>query len=422
MDWLIATIVLSALGAALVSVLLGYILARRTFRSVREVTQGVRRIARGDLGHRVSTISRDEIRELAESLNLMAETLQTTIQELSTERNRLSTVLEVMADGVVMIGPDGETQLINPIALDLLEIEDRDLQGRRFIELSRNHELHQMIAQALETDQPQYGEVELSRRRFLSAIAVPLTDSSSLPGVLLTLHDLSRLRQLDTTRREFISNVSHELRSPLASVKASVETLESGALAEPEVARDFIRRINEDVGRMISMAGDLLELSRLESGQEPIHLCPLDLGPLLEDVRAGFADQSEARGISIDVQCDENVPPAMADQDKLRQALVNLLDNAVKFTSDTGRITLTAKEDGDGVLVRVENTGMGIAREHLPHVFERFYKADRSRRDGGTGLGLAIVKHIVQLHGGEVTVQSREGEGATFAFSLSKGL
>ena len=421
MDWLIATIVLSVLGAALVSVLLGYMLARRTFRSVRVVTQGVRRIAQGDLDHRVSTISRDEIRELAESLNLMAETLQTTIQELSTERNRLSTVLEVMADGVVMIGPDGETQLINPIAVDLLGIEDENPQGRRFIELSRNHELHQMIAQALETDQPQYGEVELSRRRYLSAIAVPLTDSSSLPGVLLTLHDLSRLRQLDTTRREFISNVSHELRSPLASVKASVETLENGALAEPEVARDFIRRINEDVGRMISMAGDLLELSRLESGQEPIHLYPLDLGPLLEDVRAGFAGQSEARGISIDVQCGENVPPAMADQEKLRQALVNLLDNAVKFTSDAGRITLTAKEYKESVQVQVENTGMGIAREHLPHVFERFYKADRSRRDGGTGLGLAIVKHIVQLHGGEITVQSREGEGATFGFSLPKG-
>ena len=417
----IAAIALSGLSAALLCALLGYFLAQRTSRSVRSVTEGVRRIAQGDLGHRVSTISRDKTRELAESLNLMAATLQTTIQELSTERNRLSTVLEVMADGVVMIGPEGEVQLLNPIAKELLEIEGLDLQGRRFIELSRNHELHQMISQAFETGEPQYGEVELSRRRFLNAIAMPLTESSSLPGVLLTLQDLSRLRQLDTTRREFISNVSHELRSPLASVKAAVETLENGALADPEAARDFIRRINEDVGRMISMAGDLLELSRLESGHEPMQLYSTDLRPLLDDVIAGFAVRAETRGISVDARYDENVAPVMIDQDKLRQALVNLLDNAVKFTPDAGRINVATEEDGDGVRVHVRNTGRGIAPEHLSHVFERFYKADRSRRDSGTGLGLAIVKHIVQLHGGEVTVQSREGEGATFTFRIPKG-
>ncbi len=417
----IAAIALSVLSAALLCALLGYFLAQRTSRSVRSVTEGARRIAQGDLGHRVSAISRDETRELAESFNLMAAALQATIQELSTERNRLSTVLEVMADGVVMIGPEGETHLLNPVARELLDIEGRDLQGRRFIELSRNHELHRMISQAFETGEPQYGEVELSRRRFLSAVATPLTDSSSLLGVLLTLQDLSRLRQLDTARREFISNVSHEFRSPLASVKAAVDTLENGALGEPEVARDFIRRINEDVGRMISMAGDLLELSRLESGQEPMNLFPMDLRPLLEDVRAGFAARADARGISMDASYDGNVPPVMADQDKLRQALVNLLDNAVKFTPDAGSITLASEEDGDGVRVHVSNTGRGIAPEHLPHVFERFYKADRSRRDGGTGLGLAIVKHIVQLHGGEVTVQSREGEGATFTFRIPTG-
>ena len=418
---IMGTVALSGLVVTLLSVVLGYLLARRTSRSVRSVTEGVRRVTQGDLEHRVYALSRDETRELAEAFNLMAATLKTTIQELSAERNKLSTVLEVMADGVAMIGSEGETILLNPVARELLGIEGRDFQGRRFIELSRNHELHLMISRAFETHQPQFGELELSRRRFLSAIAVPLTDSNSLPGVLLTLHDLSRLRQLDTTRREFISNVSHELRSPLASVKASVETLENGALGEPEVARDFIRRIHQDVDRMVSMAGDLLELSRLESGQEPIHLYPLDLRPLLEDVTAGFAARAEDRGISISAACDESVPLAMGDQDKLRQALVNLLDNAIRFTPDAGRITLRAKADGEFVQVQVANTGAGIPPEHLPHVFERFYKVDSSRRDGGTGLGLAIVKHIVQLHGGEVMVESREGEITTFSFTIPKG-
>lgn len=419
-DRILSALLLSGLIVTLLSVGLGYFLARRTSRSVRSVAEGVQRITQGDLEHRVYALSGDETSELAADFNRMAATLKTTIQELSAERNKLSVVLEVMADGVVMIGSQGETQLLNPVARELLDIERLDFQGRSFIELSRNHELQLMISRAFETHQPQYGEVEFSQRRFLSAIAIPLIDSNSLPGVLLTLHDLSRLRQLDTTRREFISNVSHELRSPLASIKASVETLENGALGEPEVARDFIRRIHEDIGRMINMAGDLLELSRLESGQVPIHLYPLDLRPLLEDVRTGFERRAVARAISINATYDEDVPLAMGDEEKLRQALVNLLDNAIKFTPDAGRITLTTLADGGFVQVRVDNTGMGIPREHLPHVFERFYKADRSRHDGGTGLGLAIVKHIVQLHGGEVTVQSQEGEGATFSFTLPR--
>ena len=419
-DRILSALLLSGLIVTLLSVILGYFLARRTSRSVRSVTEGVRHITRGDLEHRVYALSGDETSELAADFNRMAATLKTTIQELSAERNKLSVVLEVMADGVVMIGSQGETQLLNPVARDLLDIERLDFQGRSFIELSRNHELQLMISRAFETHQPQYGEVEFSQRRFLSAIAIPLVDSNSLPGVLLTLHDLSRLRQLDTTRREFISNVSHELRSPLASIKASVETLENGALGEPEVARDFIRRIHEDIGRMINMAGDLLELSRLESGQVPIHLYPMDLRPLLEDVRTGFERRAVARAISINATYDEDVPLAMGDEEKLRQALVNLLDNAIKFTPDAGRITLTTLADGGFVQVRVNNTGLGIPREHLPHVFERFYKVDRSRHDGGTGLGLAIVKHIVQLHGGEVTVQSQEGEGATFSFTLPR--
>ncbi|MCE2462990.1 MAG: HAMP domain-containing protein [Dehalococcoidia bacterium] len=419
-DRILSALLLSGLIVTLLSVVLGYFLARRTSRSVRSVAEGVRHITQGDLEHRVYALSGDETSELAADFNRMAATLKTTIQELSAERNKLSVVLEVMADGVVMIGSQGDTQLLNPVARELLDIERLDFQGRSFIELSRNHELQLMISRAFETHQPQYGEVEFSQRRFLSAIAIPLVDSNSHPGVLLTLHDLSRLRQLDTTRREFISNVSHELRSPLASIKASVETLENGALGEPEVARDFIRRIHEDIGRMINMAGDLLELSRLESGQVPIHLYPLDLRPLLEDVRTGFEGRAVARAISINATYDEDVPLAMGDEEKLRQALVNLLDNAIKFTPDAGRITLTTLADGGFVEVRVNNTGMGIPREHLPHVFERFYKVDRSRHDGGTGLGLAIVNHIVQLHGGEVTVQSQEGESATFSFTLPR--
>ena len=417
---LIAAVAIAGLSVTLLSVVLGYFLVRRTSRSLRSVTDGARRLAQGDLEHRVYAPVGDETQELADTFNMMAANLRTTIQELAAERNKLSAILETMADGVVMIGPEGEVLLINQVARSLLDVDRTDTLGRRFIELSRDYEIQLMVSKSFESGQPQYGEVQLPHRRFVSVIAIPLVDNESSPGVLLTLYDLTRVRQLDTTRREFVSNVSHELRNPLASIKAAVETLEDGAIGEPDIAKDFVRRIHGDVDRMIGMSGELLELSRLESGQVPLHLYPLDVRPLLEDVRLTFAERANAKGVGINVSSNGDIPLVMGDEEKLRQVLVNLLDNALKFTPQQGEVTLTAAEKGDVVEVRVGDTGAGIPGEHLPHVFERFYKVDRSRRDGGTGLGLAIVKHIVQLHGGDVQVESQEGLGSAFSFTVPR--
>ena len=390
----------------------------KTARSVSSVVDGARRLANGDLEHRIPTVPTSEAREMADSFNTMAATIRNMVRDLSGERNKLSAVLNTMADGVVVLEPNGTVVLMNQAAQWLLGIRTTDPVGIRLVERVRDSELIEVITVALESGQPRHGELEmLHRGSFVSVIATPLSGDGS-EGVLLMLHDLSNLRQIETTRREFVSNVSHELRSPLASIKALTESLQDGALDEPEVAADFMERIQKDVARMGSLVDDLLALSRLESGQTPLNLGPLDIRALAEDLVESFSTRSN--GVRIDQAMPADLPLVTGDEGMVRQVLVNLLENALKFTPDGGRIGVGAVAGEQFVEVRVKDTGAGIPPEHLPHVFERFYKVDRARRDGGTGLGLAIVKHIVQVHGGDVGVESREGAGSTFTFTLSR--
>ena len=419
---IMATIVLAAMVVAFLSVALGFYLARRTSRSVKSVAEGARRLARGDLDHRVRALSLDETQELAAAFNTMAASLREMVGDLSSERNKLSAVLDVMREGVIVVEADGEVALINEAAGELLDSSTSRAAGSRLVEVVRDHELQQLIARAQATGEPVQGEVELlHRRRFLSATAVPLSQDAQ-GGVLLTLHDLTSIRQAETTRKEFVSNVSHEMRSPLASVKAMVETLEGGAIDDRDVAQDFLRRVHRDVNRMTTMVNDLLQLSRLESGQAELRPTAIDATSVLEEAAAQFRLQSAAMDVSLVSDLPPELPIVRAEEEKLLQVLVNLLENALKFTPAGGTIRLWARDEGGRVEIGVSDTGAGIPREHLPHVFERFYKVDRARGDSGAGLGLAIVKHIVHAYGGEVGVSSEEGVGSTFSFTVPRAL
>jgi two-component system, OmpR family, phosphate regulon sensor histidine kinase PhoR len=418
---IVAAVGIATLVIALLLLSLGYFLVRRTSRSMQSVAEGARRLASGDLDHRVRASASDETQELAESFNRMADSLKGMVQNLSSERNRLSAVLATMADGVIVTGPDGIVLLLNHAAEELLRMPRQRAEGRRLVELVRDHNIYRLTSECLTTGEPQQGEIELLRpRRFLSAIATPLNENSSR-GVLLTLHDLTRIRQVEASHREFVSNVSHELRNPLASVKAMVETLEDGMIEENQFAKDFLERIHRDIDRMTFLVNDLLELSRLESGQLALQLAPLDLRPLVDEVSARFSAAAEAHGITVETDLPPGLPQVSGDREKLQQVLINLVENALKFTPIAGSITLSAQLQNGMIEVRVKDTGAGIPQEHLTHIFERFYKVDRARRDGGTGLGLAIVKQIVEAHRGEAWVESQEGVGSTFIFTIPKG-
>lgn len=422
---IITTIILSAITVTSLSIALGYFIARRTSRSVHSMADAARRLASGELDQRVEALASDETRELAAAFNRMATALRSMVNDLSVERNKLSAVLDTMADGVVVIlqvfyfrHGEGRIDLMNPAAEELLSISSEEAIGARFLETIENRELQQLVSRALESGEQQHGDVDMvNPRRYLSVFATPLTGEEE-NGVLLTLHDLTRIRQADTTRRQFVSNVSHELRSPLASVKAMVETLESGALEERQTAGDFVHRIHRDIDRMSNIVEDLLELSRLESGQVTIDMAPLNLSSLIEDVSHEFEPRAEAKNITLRVSLPDAPYIVMGERDLLHQVLTNLLDNALKFTTSQGVATLSATHKRNMVHVSVSDTGIGIADEHHARLFERFYRVDSSRQYLGTGLGLAIAKHIVQSHGGDFVVESQEGEGSTFSFTI----
>ena len=406
------------MAAALLALLAIWLVARRSSGSLQAVTEASRRLEQGEYDHRVPAGAHGDTRQMTEAFNRMADTVKSVITHLSSERDTLSAVLETMADGVVVTDPGGRVSLFNPAARELLGIRVQGVEGARLVELVRDNEVHQLLARCQEEKARHEAEISLILpRRYLSAIATPLENNG---GVLLTLHDLTRMRQVETSQREFVSNVSHELRNPMASIKAMVETLESGAVNDSRVAMDFLWRMRGDVDRMNGLVNDLLELSRMESGQFMIEVEPLALAPLVHAVRKQFSETAAAQDVDLVDDLAEDLPPVMADGEKLTQIFLNLVENSLKFTPPGGEIRIGAEAEEEQVRILFRDTGIGVAPQHLPHIFERFYKVDRSRRDGGTGLGLSIVKQLVEAHGGRITVESKEGEGCAFTFNVPR--
>lgn len=426
--------ILSAtLLASLGAVFLALLIAERTAQPVRQLTEVVERMARGDLSARLLPVARDEVGVLTRTFNEMSDRLRGTINKLVEERSRLAAVLDNMADGVVITDGDGRVRLINPAATRVLGVDTEAALGRPFAQVVRDYRIIDLWQRCCEQDEEQVEPVEMGRQGpFLQVIATPLRDAG-MQASLIILQDLTRVRQLETVRRDFISNISHELRTPLASLKALVDTLRDGALEDPPAARRFLDRMETEVDTLAQMVRELLELARIESGQVPFRLAPVAVAGVVSPPVERLRPQAQRAEVALTVDLPPDLPPISADAERVQQVLTNLVHNAIKFTPAGGQVRVAGSRlqiPGDGavrpetvppgewVLITVEDTGVGIPSDDLSRVFERFYKADRARSGGGTGLGLAIAKHIVQAHGGHIWAESVEGRGSTFYVAL----
>jgi two-component system, OmpR family, phosphate regulon sensor histidine kinase PhoR len=409
----------AALATFLLSAPLLLWLAGRHAARIRELEQVALRLAAGEAHARAAEHRDDELGRLGRAINRMAAEGRTRLEALERERDERERILAHMTDGVALLDPAGRVVRMNRSFASLLSAALPADAGTPFNAFARSPELDELVIAA----RAQGRAVEMDLRlwtpgqRFVHATATPMGGANSA-AVLLVLHDLSESERLDRVRQDFVANVSHELRTPLTSLRGYAETLLDGGLDDAEHRESFVRVIRDQAVRLEALAEDLLSLAELERPGARPRREPLDLRDLAAGQVAAFAARAQAAGLKLELVPGESAPVS-ADRRLLEQVLANLLDNALKYT-DRGSVRVTVTRADDRVACEVADTGAGIPEADQPRIFERFYRVDkaRAREKGGTGLGLSIVKHIVTLHGGEVRLSSRPGEGSTFRFEI----
>jgi two-component system phosphate regulon sensor histidine kinase PhoR len=307
--------------------------------------------------------------------------------------------------------------LANRAAERLFNFNEAEVKGRPLIEVVHDYEIDEVSKKCLRTSREQTAQLDSSTDRFLRVMAVPLL-AGKLSGVLLLFQDLTEMRSLQTMRRELVGNISHELRTPLAAIKAIVDTLQDGAIDDKQAARDFLNKVDVEVDGMTQIVAELTELSRIETGRVKLKLEPVNLNLLVKEAITRLSPQAERHKVALLTELSSDLPFVQADKERIQQVILNIVHNAIKFTPSGGKVMISTEQSRESVIAKVSDTGIGISKEDLPHIFKRFFKADKSRSNSGTGIGLAIAKHTVQAHRGNIWAQSEEGKGSTFSFSL----
>jgi len=415
-------IALAAIIVAILTIVIGFAAARSITAPLKEMQRGAQRFARGDLGFRLPVPATEELESLALALNQMATELHDRINRITEQRNELDTVLSSMVEGVIAFDKDGRVINLNQAAANILGISTAVSRGRTLREVIRNADLQQCIARVLERQETQESEIVLSDNLYLQTHGAVLYDAHNNPvGAVVVLNDITRIKHLEHVRRDFVANVSHELRTPVTAIKGFVETLQEGAIHDPESAIRFLGIIGAHIDRLNAIVGDLLTLSRIETAAD-LHAVTLIPGSVNEVVRAAIENcsaEASEKSIKLEVAMSGNIM-ALIDSAQLEKAVVNLLTNAIRYSEPGSTVTIRIEKVAGEIVISVQDHGCGISEEHLPRIFERFYRVDndRSRKLGGTGLGLAIVKHIALAHQGRVSVQSQPGKGSTFRVHL----
>ena len=408
------------LGLAFV---LGSVLAKALVVPINRIIHISSKFAQGDFSRRIYYSSSDELGQLAVTLNNMAQEIEEKISQIGTKNQHLEAIFNSMIEGVIVTDRNSKIISINHAIEDVFDVVKARAEGRLFLEAIRNSEVSEIINSAMQSPGLASKEITLvfPIRRVMQVNVSPIFDKEKVIGSVAVIHDITQIRQLETMRRDFVANVSHELKTPLTSIKGFVETLLEGAIDDKENSLNFLKIIQEHTERLNHLINDLLDLSYIESKEVVLDLSSFDLSQLAQEVILGFSSKFHKHKIEVknNIKADNLI---VADKNKIEQVLTNLVDNALKFNREKGSVSILSEDLGSEIKVIVEDSGSGIPARDIPRIFERFYRVDkaRSRELGGTGLGLSIVKHILELHGGKVGVESTESLGSKFWFIIPK--
>lgn len=416
-------IIVGALLVLFIVIIVGLIQTERITKSIEEITLFSKDVASGNFRKRLFLKEKGELGELGKNINEMAKELSFRLQQSEDEKNKIEAILKNMSDGLILTDKKGLIIMSNDAVARLFGLTS-SIEGKTLLETLRKAELMELIEKVIETGDRISHEIEINypRELHLVATASPFSIKGEVTGVVITFHDISRLKKLENIRKDFVANVSHEMKTPVTAIKGFAETLLEGALDEKENARKFLETIRAHSERLNSLVSDLLTLSRIELGDIKIEKTTVNLNEVVDTVFGTLKEKAQKKGLNLEKQIPVELQEIQADRDRFIQILLNLVDNGIKFT-EKGSVTFKVETETSSMTdnlinfieFSIEDTGIGIPQKHIPRLGERFYRVDtaRSRELGGTGLGLAIVKHLVKAHGWDMIIKSVEGKGTT---------
>ena len=410
--------------AFLVSVLVSFFVSFFISKPIKDISTAAAGIAKGNFSKKISIRTNDEIGDLAATFNYMGEEVRSRIDQITGTNARLEAVFSSMFDGLIVVDPKGTILLMNRAIRDMFMV-NKDPVGRKPLEVIRNIEVQESVDKLLKmTNGMEAKEISILMppQKTLMIHGTPIIREGKTEGAVLVFHDITEIRRLENIRKDFVANVSHELRTPVSSIKGFAETLGAGALEDKEHAKDFVKIIESNADRLVRLIDDLLDLSKIETGKIKLNLKSCSMRMIANKVIKDLENAAGEKSIKIENNMDKDIKDIKVDESMSTQVFYNLIDNAIKYTDNGGSVKISAEELKNFVSVKVSDNGIGIPEKDIPRIFERFYCVDktRSRKSGGTGLGLSIIKHIVEEHGGQVSVESILGQGSTFTFTLPK--
>jgi two-component system, OmpR family, phosphate regulon sensor histidine kinase PhoR len=422
-------IVIASLASLLAVIFIGLFQTKRITKSIEEITSFSKEVAAGNFKKRLFLSGKDELGELGRNISDMAQQLNIRLKQSEEEKQKVEAILKNMSDGLILTDTKGKIILSNSAFKNLFGLETQ-IEGKTLMEILRKAELIDVIEDVVKNKKRislEFG-INYPGELYLMTTASPFTIKGEVSGAVLTFHDITRLKRLEEIRKDFVANVSHEIKTPITAIKGFAETLLEGAIEDKENARKFLETIKNHSERLNSLVTDLLTLSKIELGDVKIEKTDINLSEVIEAVFTTLKDEAYSKGLYLKKQIDSEIREIKADRNRLIQILINLVDNGIKFTEEGGvtvrvrseKLKVKNGEERNFVTISIEDTGMGIPKKHIPRLGERFYRVDsaRSRELGGTGLGLAIVKHLVKAHGWEMEIKSEDGKGTTVRILL----